>query len=119
MYTTVKISNDTLLNMLQDRLEYHRIAGAELDMYMDMYEHMVDGCVFESIEFDPLYIVDNDVITNCAVIKEGEDNFDKLLAVYRQQGLGDCSCDDTGDSGANFIEAVDDKDEPNMLLIRY
>lgn len=112
----VKIDNETALDMLMNRLDTWTREKKDVELYEKMYQSYIDGGVFDGGEFDPMVIVDNDWVNYCSVIEEGNADFKKLLKVYKEQGLGDCSCEIDGYS---YIEAVDDEDEPTAFLIRY
>lgn len=97
-YTMVKIDNDTLLEMLRERVEFWG-----------------GGC-FDGARLDIMESVDNDHVNWCRVIEQGDEEFDELLEVYKKQGFGDCSCET---DYASYIEAVDNEDEPTTFLIRH
>ena len=120
MLCNVKIDSDLLSKLISDRLDYmlnNKVYYSKVKkLYMQMYDNMIDGGVFESAEFDPRAIVDNDLINYCDDVTPYDERFSEVLKVYKAQGLGDCSCEI---DGISFIEAVDDKDNPTMFLIRY
>lgn len=111
-YCTVKISTDTLLNMLMDRLDEWHPDQAVRKLYEQMYENYVDGGVFDGGEFDPMLIVDNDWVNYCDVIDSNDENFQKILELY-DQGEYDISCEHLGYS---FIEAV--SNDRDLILVR-
>lgn len=112
-YTTVKIDNDTLLEMLRERVESWTDDTSTIELFVKMYDSYIWGGCFEGA--DIMEIVDNDYINWCSVIEQGDEEFDELLKIYNEQGLGDCSCET---NYASYIEAVDDEDEPTAFLIR-
>lgn len=114
-YTTVEIDNDTLLGMLRERVEFWTDDTTTTELYMQMYENYVESGCLEGATLDIMEIVDNDYINWCRVIEQGDEEFDELLKIYNEQGLGDCSCET---NYASYIEAVDDEDEPTAFLIR-
>lgn len=111
----VKVDSDTLFDMLHDRVRYWR-DGATAELFDKMYEHYCDEGLFEGCEFDPMSIVDNDVVNWCSVVEKGEKDFDKLLELYHQ-GEYDVSCEDFEEYRVSFIEAV--SDDEDLILIRY
>ena len=48
-------------------------------------------------------------------VELSNNNFKELLKIYNEQGLGDCSCEC---NFADYIESVDNEDEPTMFLVR-
>lgn len=113
---TVKIENYDALQMLCDRLTHWTNDQQTKDLFSKMYENYIDGGVFDGCEFDPMIIVDNDYINYCKVIDESDDDFEKILNLYKNQGIGDISCENDVYS---CIEAVDDDDDPTLILVRY
>jgi hypothetical protein len=112
---TVKIKENDLLEMLMDRVEQWNNTTTALNLYEKMYESEIEAGCFEGAEIDVNLIVDNDVINYCNIIKEGEKEFENILQLYKEQGLGDISME----SHYSFIEAVDDEEEPKAFLVRY
>lgn len=117
MKVNVKIEDYELLNMLEERVKYWTDDKVEQELFNKMYENYVEGGCFDGIDFDVMQIVDNDYVNWCQAVYEGEDNFNDILEVYKRQGIGDCSCE--GLQGINWIEAVNDEEEPTVFLIRY
>jgi hypothetical protein len=112
---TVKINEVDLLNILVERVKFWGRSEAEANLYEKMYgSEIYDGC-FEGVEIDVNLIVDNDVINYCSIIEEGDSEFDSILQLYKEEGLGDISME----SHYSFIEAVDDEEEPKAFLVRY
>lgn len=111
----VRISENDLICMLMDRVEQWNSTETALDLYEKMYESEIGAGCFEGAEIDVNLIVDNDVINYCDIIEEGDSDFDSILQLYEEQGLGDISME----SNYNFIEAVDDENEPKAFLVRY
>lgn len=107
----VKIDNDTLLEMLMERVNYWTEDKTTRELYKDMYANYIEGGCFDGMELDIDAIVDNDYINYCNVIEEGDEDFETIKEVYEAQGLGDCSCEDCH---ANWIEAVN-SDETAFL----
>lgn len=116
---TVKIHKDTLLNMLIDRLDYWEVSRdrENQELFITMYEDMIDSGCFESIAFDPMNIVDNDVVNWCSVIKKdsiSEEDWERLEKFY-ENGERDVSCEYFDSLGISFIESMND----NMILVRH
>jgi len=109
---TVKMDEETLLEMLMARVEYWTDDSDVQALYEQMYELYIDGGCFDGAELDIMQIVDNDYINWCSVISEGEEQYDEIKAIYDEQGLGDCSCEI---SGISFIEAAGN----DCFLVRY
>ena len=117
-YITVKINKDDALNALVDRVKHWTDDCKEIELFSKMYEDYIwNGC-FNGGDFDIMSIVDNDWVNYCVIIRPEDKDFKKLLKVYKKQGLGDCSCEDFEDYKINFIESVDDEDDPTMFLAR-
>nr|DAU29371.1 MAG TPA: hypothetical protein [Caudoviricetes sp.] len=112
---TVKIEENDLLEMLVERVKFWDRSEAEANLYKKMYESEIDAGIFEDAELDINLIVDNDVVNYCNIIEEGNSEFDSILQLYKEEGLGDISIE----SNYSFIEAVDDEEEPKAFLVRY
>lgn len=111
----VKIDESVLLEMLVERVEFLDRSEVEVDLYKKMYESEIGAGCFEGAEIDINLIVDNDVINYCHIVEEGEKEFNSILQLYKEQGLGDISME----SHYSFIEAVDDENKPKAFLVRY
>lgn len=114
---TVKLNKDDLLNMLEERLNrWEASSDPKIKaLFLKMYENDLNAGIFSGHEFDPALIVDDDVINWCAVVEPGDEDFNKLLELYKA-GEYDVSCEHLG-CGASFIEAVSDNED--LILIRY
>lgn len=112
---TVRVDNEVALDMLVDRVGFWTDDAEVVDLYRKMYENYIDGGVFDGSDFDVMVIVDNDYINYTRIISQGDEEFDELLKVYNEQGIGDCSCET---SICDYIEAVDDDCKPSMFLVR-
>ena len=110
----VKIDEDTLLFMLVERVKLWTESITAVDLFTKMYESYIDGGVFDGMELNIDFIVDNDCVNYCSVVEEGDENYNAILKVYEAQGLGDCSCEDCD---GNFIEAI--SDDKKSILIRW
>lgn len=67
---TVTIDDDTLVDMLIDRLDYWTDDEDTKEVYRQYYEHMVSAGCYE--EFDVMVIVDNDYVNNLSIITREE-----------------------------------------------
>ena len=92
---TVTINEDTLLEMLLDRLEYWTSDESVKKLYKDYYEWLVYSGCFEGCKLDIGIIVDNDYVNNLAAIRkedfeqwsiEGEAD-DKIVAFNEEEDL--------------------------------
>lgn len=117
-YTTVKISNDRLLDMLTERVSYWVKDEDAARLYSQMYEDMIDGGVFEGIELDVSVIVDNDCVNWCSIISKdevSEDEWGRLVALYKD-GQRDFSCEGFSEICGSFVEAMNETED--LALIR-
>ena len=112
-----KIDESTAFNMLVDRLDHWTKDPMTRRLFEDMYENYCDNGLFEGCEFDPMVIVDNDYVNYCRVIEQDAKGpeYKELRKIYKNQGLGDCSCEC---DFCSYIEAVDDDDNPHAFLVR-
>ena len=94
----VRIDEEQAVEMLVERVSYWTQDSEVIALYEKMYTNYVYGGVFDGGEFDIMVIVDNDYINYTRIISEG-----------------DCSCET---DICDFIEAVDDDEEPKMFLVR-
>lgn len=67
---TVTVNEDTLLEMLLDRLEFWTSDESVINLYRDYYEGLVYSGCFEDCNLDIMSIVDNDYINNFATISK-------------------------------------------------
>lgn len=109
------VENEILLDVLVKRVENWTTNEKVKNLYKKMYEYNLNLGVFDNNEFDVNEIVDNDFVNWCEVIEEDDENFEKILKLYKENGLGDISCE----SNYGYIEAVDNEEEPKMFLVRY
>lgn len=92
----VKISENLLLDMFEERLEYWESGRDYKDLFLKMYENYISDGLFENMELDIMQIVDNDVINYCQVLDindfDNEDEFKRAIRLYNE-GYRDVSCD--------------------------
>lgn len=92
---TVKVNENTLLEMLLDRVEHWTSNESVINLYRDYYEGLVYSGCFEGCEVDIAMIVDNDYINNLAAIsKEDFEQWniesevdDKIVAFNEEKDL--------------------------------
>lgn len=92
---TVKISEDTLLEMLLDRLKSWTSNESVINLYRDYYEGLVYSGFFEDCTLDIMSIVDNDYCNYLAYIsKEDFEQWgiesemdDKIVAFNEEKDL--------------------------------
>ncbi len=117
----IKINKYILLDMLNNRLDCwfknEENSEKKKSLFLDMYKKSIDDGVFESVEFNVLNIVDNDVINWCRVLEKDSisDEWERLENLYKS-GERDVSYEDFDTNfKINFIESMND----NMILVRY
>lgn len=110
---TVRIDEEYALDLLVKRVERWTDDFETIMLYKAMYENYIDACCWDNgNEFDVTHIVDNDFINFCEVLREDDDEYDAIKAIFDEQGLGDCSCEN--DTFA-YIEA----EYNGVFLVRY
>ena len=67
---TVTINEDTLLEMLLDRLEFWTSDESVINLYRDYYERLIYSGCFEGCTLDIMSIVDNDYCNYLATIRK-------------------------------------------------
>ena len=117
-YIHVKMDKESALNMLLQRVRYWTDDEEEVGLFEKMYDDYLWNGVFSESEFDVMQIVDNDWINYTAIIRPDDNDFKKLLKIYKKQGLGDVSDTDFDEYKISFIESVDDETNPTMFLVR-
>lgn len=101
----IMIDEEKALDLLLERLERWTDDETTKKLYKAMYEGYLYSGVFESCEFNPMIIVDNDYINYCDVIGPDDDEYNKIKKLYDENGCGDISCEYDLKNGYNFIEA--------------
>ena len=92
---TVTIDEDTLLEMLLDRLEFWTSDESLINLYRDYYKGLVYSGCFEGCNLDIMSIVDNDYVNNLTTIsKEDFEQWDiesevddKIVAFNEEKDL--------------------------------
>lgn len=115
----IRMDVDDALDLLEERLKYWGKDEEVVKLYLKMYEGYLKSGVFSQMDFDVKQIVDNDVVNYCQIISEGDEDFEKLVKVYKKRGLGDVSSESFDYYRIGFIEAVDDEEDPTMFLVRF
>lgn len=77
MSVTVSIDEDTLVDLLVDRVEYWTDDRDIIELYRDYYSNAVWGGCYEGSDLDIMSIVDNDYVNNLSIITEEEYNNDR------------------------------------------
>lgn len=111
----VEIDEDDALEMLMDRVKFWDPDSTTYDLYEQMYQSYIDGGAFDGGEFDVMQIVDNDWVNWCSVVSPGDEQYDEILAAYKEDGLGDIS---TRDLIYDYIEAAKEEDGKIYFLCR-
>lgn len=108
----VQIDEDELLDMLVDRVKVWRDNQDTIDLYTDMYKHMIDDGCFDGMELNIMSIVDNDIVNWCSVISDGDDDFDKVKELAEQDEY-DISCE-------TIYSCIEAKNlEKGIILVRH
>lgn len=111
-YVTVKIYKDDLLDMFLDRCDFWETSRENQDLFEKMYSTYIDDGYFDDVELDIMAIVDNDVINYTTVLEADDEDFQKVLELYKQ-GNRDISCE----TSYSFVEAVSDSEA--RILVRW
>ena len=109
----IEIDNDTILEMLMDRVRFWTGDPDVIELYEKMYSDYVDEEVFEGGEFDVMQIVDNDYVNWCTTITPEDERFDGIVKAYKD-GERDISLKHWG---YGFVEAVNE--DETLALMRY
>ena len=88
---TIKIDEDTLLEMLLDRVEYWTSNEDVIELYSEYYKDLIYSEYFEDTELDINYIVDNDYINYFTTISKDdfkdydiEDETDERIVTFNE-----------------------------------
>lgn len=111
----VRIDEEQAIEMLVKRVEFWTQDTEIVELYRKMYDNYVYGGVFDGGEFDINVIVDNDYINYTRIIAKGDEEFNELLQVYKENGIGDCSCET---DICDYIESTDNEENPTIFLVR-
>lgn len=92
---TVTIDEDTLLEMLVNRVKYWTSNKSIINLYRGYYEGLVYSGCFEGNTLDIMSVVDNDYINNLAPISKEDfeqwgiesETDDKIRAFNEEEGL--------------------------------
>ncbi len=108
----MKIEEETLLNLLMDRLDFWEVDNETRALFYKMYERNVFNGVFENMEFDIKEIVDNDYNSYCRVIDKTDTFFNIIKDKFEKEGY----CDISEETCYNSIEASNE-DNTKFLVI--
>lgn len=67
---TVTINEDTLLEILLDRVKFWTTDEDVIDLYRDYYEGLINSGCFEGCTLDIMIVVDNDYLNNFVTISK-------------------------------------------------
>lgn len=117
----ITISEDVALELLEKRLKEALDAWGnvdDMDLFMDMYEYLIESGA-DFIDFDPMVIVDNDVVNYCVVLRreDNADDFDKVLSIWMNDEREVLNGTLEYYNGYYIIEACDQQHE--KFLLRY
>lgn len=84
---TIRIDEDTLLEMLVDRVKSWTDDDDTIELFEQYYDHMVYSGCFDSADVDIMSVVDNDYINNLTIVTEEE--YKKERAEYIEEQLKD------------------------------
>ena len=77
MSVTVSIDEETLIDLLVDRVKYWTDDSDIIDLYRDYYSKAVWSGCYEGSYLDVMSIVDNDYVNNLSITTEKEYNNDR------------------------------------------
>lgn len=92
----VQINEQTLLNLLMDRMEYWTTDSDVLELYEKYFQDLIDAGCFEGAKLDVSFFVDNTYVNDTGVTdKEGlskeysieTDDYEKILASNEDKDL--------------------------------
>lgn len=110
----IKLKEEYIINLLINRLvEKWNPSEEVVKLFEKMYTNCVYGGGFSDMEFNIDFIVDNDYVNYCQVIKKGDDDYKKIKAIYKKEGC----CDISGKTKYSFIEASNE--DSTVFLVRY
>lgn len=119
----MNMDDQTALDLIVKRIRWWTDDEIKVLLYSKMYDRMIDdgtlSMIMDCQGCDYACIVDNDYFNNCAVLTKGEDtDFSKAHRLYNKVKYADISDEDFEDYKIANIEAVDDEDEPQYILVR-
>ena len=71
---TVQIDEDTLQEMLMNRVEHWTDDPDTLELFEEFYKNRINGGCFDGAELDIMSIVDNDYVNNTSIVTIDEYN---------------------------------------------
>lgn len=119
----INMNNQAALDLMVKRIRYWTDDEIKILLYSKMYDRMIDdgtlSIIMDCQRCDYTHIVDNDYLNNCAMLTKGEDiDFAKVCRLYNKYRYADISGEVFEDYKISNIEAVDDEDEPQYILVR-
>ena len=72
----VQIDENTLLDLLVDRVKYWTNDPDTIELFTNYYQGMIDSGCFEGAEFDPSIIVDNDYVNYFRVMEKDDSEYE-------------------------------------------
>ena len=117
------MDEQTALDLIVKRIRRWTDDENKIMLYSKMYDRMIDdgtlSMIMDCQGCDYTHIVDNDYFNNCAVITRGDDiDFAKVKNLYEKYRYADISGEVFEEYKISNIEAVDDDDEPQYILVR-
>lgn len=77
---TVRIDEDTLIEMLVERVKAWTDDEETIELFEQYYDNMVNGGCFEGADIDIMSIVDNDYVNNTSTMDK--DEFEQARSLY-------------------------------------
>ena len=76
---SVKIEEETLIDLLIDRIKYWTNDPDTIELFEDYYTERVNCGCFEGVELDVSMIVDNDYVNNFSVMEKDDPEYEWAL----------------------------------------
>lgn len=99
-YITVKLNKADALSLLSDRLDAWSVCDDAnvKELFVDMYDNMLESGCFDGIEWNVNSIVDNDVVNYCSVLYKADvkaSDWKKLVNAWQENAgdIYDCKLD--------------------------
>jgi hypothetical protein len=97
--------------MFLKRCDFWATSRENSDLFEKMYSNYIDNGRFDEAELDIMAIVDNDVVNCTSILEADDEDFQKVLELYKQ-GNRNISCE----TSYSFVEAVSDSE--SRILVR-
>lgn len=82
---TVRIDEDTLIEMLVERVKAWTDDDETIELFEQYYDNMVNGGCFDGANVDIMSIVDNDYVNNTSTMDK--DEFEQARSLYIDEQL--------------------------------